>query len=235
MRILKLLLWIGGLLVFPATIQAQQVFMQKGIASFYADHFQGRQTASGERYNRSALTAAHRTLAFGSKVKVTNWGNQKSVIVTINDRGPYVKGRIIDLSRKAAEELDIVRAGTGKVEIEVLEGQQTDVVDDENAIPEPDNLLTSKFNQAGVYQVNGEAAVLQGFAVQIAAFNQTANAIRFVYTLEKLGYSDIRLLVSEDKVIRILLAGCKNRHSAEKLLEKLKSQGYGGIIKGKFS
>ena len=213
---------------------AQQVFVQKGIASFYADHFQGRLTANGDRYDKNELTAAHKTLAFGSKVKVTNLENQKSVIVRINDRGPFVKGRIIDLSKKAAEEIDIVRAGTGKIEIEVLEGSEV-IEENPEQYPEADEKLTNKFNNPGLYLVNGEAATLQGYAVQVAAFNQLPNAIRFVYTLEKLGITDIRLEVSEDKVIRILAGGCKNRHSAEKLLAKLKSEGYGGIIKGKYS
>jgi len=212
----------------------QQVFHQKGTASFYADHFQGRQTANGERYDKNALTAAHKTLAFGSKVKVTNLENLKTVIVTINDRGPFVKGRILDLSKKAAEEIEIVRAGTGKIEIELLEGEE---VVDENPeqFPEPDDKLAGKFNRPGLYLVNGEAATIQGFAVQVAAFNQVPNAIRFVYTLEKIGITDILLEVSQENVIRILAGGCKNRHCAEKLLSKLKAEGYSGIIKGKFN
>jgi rare lipoprotein A len=234
MRLTILFIALSVLLLFTKEIYAQQVFMQKGTASFYADHFQGRQTANGDRYNKNELTAAHKTLSFGSKVKVTNLENQKSVIVTINDRGPFIKGRIIDLSRKAAEALDIVRAGTGKVEIEVIEGSEV-VEENLEQLPESDEKLTVKFNNPGLYLVNGEAATLQGYAVQVAAFNQVPNAIRFVYTLEKLGITDIRLEVSEDKVIRILAGGCKNRHSAEKLLTKLKSEGYGGIIKGKYS
>lgn len=214
-------------------LRAQEVFVQKGIASFYADHFQGRQTANGERYDKNALTAAHKTLAFGSKVRVTNLENQKTVLVTINDRGPFVKGRILDLSRKAAEELDIIRAGTGKVEIEVLEGSEVPEETSQD-FPEPDEKLTVKFNQPGLYLVNGEAANIQGYAIQVAAFNQVPNAIRFVYTLEKLGFPDIKLQVAEGNVIRILVAGCKNRHAAEKMLDKLKAQGYGGLIKGKF-
>lgn len=233
MRVLILFMSAWMLLLLAPVLQAQDVFVQKGMASFYADHFQGRQTANGDRYDRNALTAAHKTLAFGSKVRVTNVENQKSVVVTINDRGPYVKGRILDLSRKAAEELDIVRAGTGKVEIEVLEGSE---VPEESGqeFPEPDEKLTVKFNQPGLYLVNGEASSIQGYAIQVAAFNQVANAIRFVYTLEKLGFQEIKLQVVEGNVIRILVAGCKNRHAAEKMLDKLKAQGYGGLIKGKF-
>lgn len=79
---------------------------QAGMASWYGGKFHGRLTASGERYNMYAMTAAHKTLPFGSKVKVTNLSNNKSATVTINDRGPYIGGRVIDLSKKANSILD---------------------------------------------------------------------------------------------------------------------------------
>ena len=91
-----------------------------GVASYYADRFHGRKTASGERFDQSALTAAHKKLPFGSRVLVTDKKSGKSVIVTINDRGPYIKGRVIDLSRKAARELGIIKRGIAKVEIKIL-------------------------------------------------------------------------------------------------------------------
>ena len=91
-----------------------------GIASFYGAKFNGRRTASGEKFNNSALTAAHLSLPFGSLVKVTNVRNGKTVVVRINDRGPHVKGRIIDLSKAAAKKIGIGRAGTARVRLEVL-------------------------------------------------------------------------------------------------------------------
>ena len=91
-----------------------------GIASFYSTKFNGRRTASGEKFNSSALTAAHLSLPFGSLVKVTNMRNGKTVVVRINDRGPHVKGRIIDLSKAAATKIGIGRAGTARVRLEVL-------------------------------------------------------------------------------------------------------------------
>lgn len=89
-----------------------------GVASYYAHKYHGRKTSSGERYNMHALTAAHRTLPFGSTVKVTNLQNDRSVVVRINDRGPFVKGRIIDVSLEAARRLQIVAAGTARVRVE---------------------------------------------------------------------------------------------------------------------
>jgi rare lipoprotein A len=94
---------------------------EKGIASWYGPKFQGRLTSSGERYNMYAMTAAHRTLPIPSYVRVTNLRNGRSVIVRVNDRGPFVANRIIDLSYAAAKKLDIVREGTGLVDISAID------------------------------------------------------------------------------------------------------------------
>ena len=91
---------------------------QSGIASWYGGNFHGRQTASGERYNQNALTAAHRSLPFGTRVRVTNTSTGSSVVVRINDRGPFVGGRVIDLSRAAASTIGI--NGLGHVKLAVL-------------------------------------------------------------------------------------------------------------------
>jgi rare lipoprotein A len=90
---------------------------ETGKASYYADKFNGRKTANGEIYNSGKLTAAHRSIPFGTIVTVTNLSNGKSVKVRINDRGPWSGGRIIDLSRRAAEEIDMVRDGVVSVKI----------------------------------------------------------------------------------------------------------------------
>ena len=92
----------------------------KGFASYYASKFSGRRTTSGEKYNPDSLTAAHKTLALGTIVKVTNLKNGKSSVVKINDRLPKKSKRIIDLSKKAAKELDMIQVGIVKVELEVV-------------------------------------------------------------------------------------------------------------------
>jgi rare lipoprotein A len=92
-----------------------------GMASYYARKFHGRKTASGERFDMHKLTAAHRTLPFGTRVRVTNLRNGRSATVRINDRGPYTRGRIIDLSYAAAKEIGLIEAGTAKVKVEVLQ------------------------------------------------------------------------------------------------------------------
>ena len=96
------------------------LLLQIGMASYYGGIHHGRVTASGKRFNDNALTAAHKTLPFGTKVKVTNLENNKSTNVTIIDRGPFVKGRIIDLSKEAARQINIIKKGVGKVNIEVI-------------------------------------------------------------------------------------------------------------------
>lgn len=91
-----------------------------GYASWYGPGFQGRTTASGERFNQNALTAAHRSLPFGTRVRVTNRNNGRSVVLRINDRGPYHGHRIIDLSRGAASAIGMLKAGTAPVTLEVF-------------------------------------------------------------------------------------------------------------------
>jgi rare lipoprotein A len=90
---------------------------RKGLASYYADSYEGKTTANGEIYRQGKITAAHKTLPFGTKVEVTNLSNNKSVVVRINDRGPFIRGRIIDLTKTAAREIDMVGAGVAKVKI----------------------------------------------------------------------------------------------------------------------
>lgn len=90
---------------------------ETGLASFYADKYVGRKTSNGETFRQNKLTAAHKTLPFGTKVKVINQNNGKSVKVRINDRGPFIQGRIIDLSKKAAKKIDMVNDGVTKVRI----------------------------------------------------------------------------------------------------------------------
>jgi rare lipoprotein A len=92
----------------------------EGVASFYSDDFHGKQAANGERFDMNALTAAHRTFPFGTQVRVTNLANGKAVVVRVNDRGPFKEGRLIDLSLRAARELDMISSGTAKVRLEVV-------------------------------------------------------------------------------------------------------------------
>lgn len=104
-------------LLLLVTSQAALADTERGLASFYGDNLDGRKTASGEPYDKNALTAAHRTLDFGTEVRVLYPETGKSVLVIINDRGPFVEGRIIDLSGAAANEIGLTQDGVGEVEL----------------------------------------------------------------------------------------------------------------------
>lgn len=117
------------ILFFPGRVPASSssdADTFQGKASFYGGTFQGRKTASGEIYDINTLTAAHRTLRFGTRVRVKNLRNGREVTVRINNRGPYIKGRVIDLSIRAAQELRMTGAGVVPVEVTIVdESQQT--------------------------------------------------------------------------------------------------------------
>lgn len=95
-------------------------YNEEGTASYYGARHHGKRTASGEPFDQNALTAAHRQLPFGTRVLVTNLSNDKTVVVRINDRGPHTRGRLIDLSRQAAEQLGMLRSGTARVRVQSL-------------------------------------------------------------------------------------------------------------------
>ena len=104
-----------------ATTSKAQMHQLAGIASYYSDEFHGRKTSNGETFDMHELTAAHRTLPFNTKVKVTNLENGKSIVVRINDRGPFKDNRVIDLSLEAAKQVGLIANGTASVRLEILE------------------------------------------------------------------------------------------------------------------
>lgn len=111
--------------------------VEHGQASYYAPRFHGRRTASGERYDHQAHTVAHRTLPFGTVLRVTNERNGRTITVRVNDRGPHIRGRIVDLSGAAAHELGVIRSGTAPVRIEVVDP-------DAEAAPASDSAATRR-------------------------------------------------------------------------------------------
>lgn len=109
-----------SLIILASAIAIKTYYPAEGLASIYSNSLSGKKTANGEIYNPGKLTAAHRSLPFGTKVKVTNLENKREVTVRINDRGPYKRGRIIDLSYVAARQLDMLKKGIVKVRIKAL-------------------------------------------------------------------------------------------------------------------
>ena len=105
----------------PVEAEPAESAIAGGVASYYGHQFHGRRTASGERFDMNQLTAAHRTLPFGSKLRVTNPANGRSVVVRIHDRGPFHGGRVIDVSHEAAEQLGLIAPGKARVELALLD------------------------------------------------------------------------------------------------------------------
>ncbi len=115
-----LILFLAACASVPRPVEPEIGYREKGIASWYGEEFHGKRTASGEVFDMNGLTAAHRTLPLGTILKVTNPQNGRSVQVKVNDRGPFVSGRLLDLSYGAANRLGIIGTGTARVTIEVI-------------------------------------------------------------------------------------------------------------------
>lgn len=159
-----------------------QNFAQTGIASFYADKFVGRTTANGEKYKHSKLTAAHRSLPFGTLLKVTNLENGKEVIVRVNDRGPFVKGRIIDLSKSAAKKLGYIDQGVTKVKIITISSSEQQKK--ESRAPYQQE-KTEDFSSPVYYAISAKAVKPRGFGVQRVGFTKLLNLVELAEDLQK--------------------------------------------------
>jgi rare lipoprotein A len=202
---------------------ALQAQVQEGIASYYSDKFEGRKTASGEKYRGSEMTAAHRFLPFGTIVKVTNLENGNSVELKINDRGPFVEGRIIDVSWAAAEKLNFITQGLVKVKVEV--------VDAGSGIPSKNksgtNVDSAAPRESDFYLLRSEYVYPQGFGVQLASFSEPANLVGMTASLRNAYHKQVHVQVkriNNRQVYAVILGDFKTRAKAEKLLQKAKKQ-----------
>lgn len=155
-------------------------FVQKGIASWYGRKFHGRKTSNGETYNMYAMTAAHKTLPMNTWVRVDNYSNNRSIVVRINDRGPFVYGRIIDLSYTGAKKIGIAGSGTAKVKVTAL-GKALSY---SKKTKKPDS-----FKPVNYWKGN--------FTVQVGAFQVKNNARKFRYKLSK-NYQNAHISVFTD-------------------------------------
>ncbi len=193
-------------------LRDHQGFSQEGIASWYGKKFHGRLTSNGETYDMYAMTAAHKTLPLGVEVKVVNQRNGKSTIVRINDRGPFVAGRIIDLSYSAAKKLDVVEQGTAPVTIVALgyphrEGSKTTY-----SVPQ-----------------NYDAG---SFAVQVGAFSQAANARRLAQQLkQRFGRADVHFNDANGRALyRVRVGDYNSLSKAEATKGSLMNNGFPGAF-----
>jgi rare lipoprotein A len=201
--------WLVLLLVLGTAAFA---FEQEGLASWYGGKFQGRQTASGEIFDTNQSTAAHRSLPFGTIVKVTNLENGKTTVVRINDRGPFVPGRIIDLSRAAAAVVGLAGKGVARVRIQVLAAD----------CPEASELETNPGARAAL----GGTAVT--YSIQVAAFRNREYAERSVKSLTDEGFNGA-LEKTPEGIYRVLVNNVPESELAE-VKQRLREHGWVNFV-----
>lgn len=206
-------------LCFTGIFATAQV--QTGKASFYADKFEGSPTASGEKYRKGKLTGAHKSLPFGTKVRVTNLANNQTVEVVINDRGPYVEGRIIDVSRAAAEKLGFVNQGLAEVKIEVLDAGDGKVSDPARTIDHV-TVDEKEFYDFEISRLNPK-----GFGVQIGTYQELVNLMRLSENLKNSYKKQVTVqvkIINGVKYYGLILGQFPTRVKAEAFREELKNK-----------
>ena len=226
-----------------------------GMASYYADQFNGRKTASGEIFDNNKMTAAHRTLRFGTMIKVTNLNNNKSVLVRVNDRGPYAHNRLIDLSKNAASQIGMVLSGTARVRVEVVENgkvaetlvkpKEKNKSDKPNVLVPKDTLKDKIANQSeddnyltgNSYSSWGTKKEPRGYGVQVGSYGDVGNARDLCKALAKEKYEDSYIQVGWSdgkKVFRVLVGEYYDKAEADAFAEKLKKANHEGYVKKHF-
>lgn len=196
--------------------------VQTGKASFYADKFEGVSTASGEKYRHNKLTGAHKTLPFGTKVRVTNLENNQSIEVIINDRGPYVEGRIIDLSKQAAEQLGFINKGLADVKLEVVD--PGDGKSKEQPMRTIDQVTVE---EKEFYNFEISRLRPNGFGVQIGTYMELVNLIRLADNLKNSYQKQVRVqvkIINGVKYYGLILGQFSSRSKAEDFREELRNK-----------
>ncbi|MCW7507119.1 septal ring lytic transglycosylase RlpA family protein [Leptospira levettii] len=200
-------------------------FDEVGLSSWYGQKFQGRPTASGEPFDRMKMTGAHRTLPIGTVVKIQNLENQKEAVVRINDRGPFVDERIVDVSEKTAEILEFKDKGVTKVGIKVLKKGEDELADDlddsdllDDAPTKPEKLNPVKPGSPKPL-VSGK-----GFTVQVGVFQEKERAIKYQETI-KSEYNQTVFVTPRDGKYVVQVGDFSDRAKAESLKSKLKYDG----------
>jgi len=186
MRVQKIHILFTFLFIFTFVNANAATLYKSGVtASYYAEKFHGRKTSNGEVFNMYGYTAAHKTLPFNTMLKVTNLANNKSVIVRVNDRGPFVAGREIDLSKTAAVKLDMIKSGTAKVRIEILAAGEN----------------------SGSEREKASVTLLQGkyYDIQLGAFANKANARALAQKLVNSGFTDLAYQTTKSGMTRVVV------------------------------
>lgn len=207
---------IASVLLFAASFSFASVYMNSAEASYYAEKYHGRKTASGETFNMYSLTCAHKTLPFGTILRVTNLSNKKSVDVRVNDRGPFVKGRELDLSKAAAIKLDMVKTGTARVKIEIVNPKS------DNSAPAAKNAVTVSHQTAEL------SKNVPYWDIQLGSFSSHDNANRLAQKLIKQGFENVYFQRTKS-VTRVVLKKVPAK-SLESTEEKLRMNGHSSFL-----
>lgn len=210
---------IQGKTYYP--LESADNFSQTGMASWYGPGFHGKKTANGERFNTNLLTAAHKELPFDTMVRVTNLENGRSTMVRINDRGPFSKDRIIDLSKKAAEEIGMLQTGTARVRIETVtpKTSRRTLSNTEESRRAMDTL--EKVN-ASMDKLEKAGRALARIYIQVGAFSSSANSHNAAAILKELGISG-RIRASGNR--QIVQAGpFRTRQEAREAMRNLSTR-----------
>jgi len=198
--------------------------VQVGIASWYGKGFHGRLTASGEVYDMYQATAAHRTADLGTYALVTNLGNGQTVRLRINDRGPFKRNRILDLSYEAARQLDMVRAGSARVKVAFL---------DESLPPMTPAVIPISVAQGeSRFTAVSQTLGAQPLAVQAGAYRDQYNAVRVHKTLTAV-YPNVWIAMAPEisqPLHRVRLGPFQNRAEAERVVQEVTARGYAAVI-----
>lgn len=209
-------------------------YKETGEASWYGADFHNGSTANGEKYNMHAMTAAHRTLPLPSIVRVTNLKNGKSVILRVNDRGPFAKDRIIDVSRLAAQKLDFLNQGTTRVRVEILPEESRKLRDailaGSKSKASTVNVVSSSKLEPTQKKVAGgkNLSGVKGRFVQVGAFSNKENAEKVRRDIEALGAASLfQSGVGETgRLYRVRIGPFTTQSEAEEILKKVKGVGY---------
>lgn len=220
-------------------------YSETGTASWYGDDFHNKRTANGEKYNKNAITAAHRTLPLPSIVRVTNLENGKSIIARVNDRGPYVKNRIIDVSEKGATLLGYKNKGTTRVKVEIMENEsralKEAMLSKNNQSPIYAAAAKNNFNTMQTPVVNTPATVpvaqtqtapveVGTFFVQVGAFSDYSKAKEMAESMQRFGPVMIHeAYLSKDGVYRVRLGAYKSRDEALQILDRVLDYGHADV------
>ena len=182
-------------------------------ASWYGKKFHGRPTSSGERYDMHGLTAAHKTLVFGTKLRVTNPDTDKSVNVLVNDRGPFIPGRDLDLSYGAAKAIGLTEKGVGRVKVDYM-GRDM------------------RYVKRIAYQTSSPNNLPVPVTIQVGSFSEKAAALRMKKGLA-INYDDVyitRVMIKRKTFFRVKVGKFKDRNNAFAIAEKLADEGYDTLI-----